>query len=361
MRVLHLETGRHLYGGAYQVLLLIKGLAGAGVKNILCAPKNSAIAREASPYAELALFDTAGELDPRMPLAFWQAVRLWRPHLVHAHSRRGADWWGGIIGGASRVPAVITRRVDNPEPPALARVKYGFYRRVIAISTAIAQVLQLEGIRAEKIRIIRSCIEPNRFAGPYGRQELLQDLGLPPKSRLIGTVAQLIPRKGHAQLIDVAPGIVARHPEAQFCFFGQGPLWNALAQRARHRGVSDHVHFFGFRRDMDKIFPRLELLVHPASLEGLGVCLLEAAAAGVPIVACRAGGIPEVVHHGVNGLLVPLGNLSELQAAVLWMLDHPEAAQHMGTNGRELVHRHFSPETMVRRYLSVYEEILEVS
>ncbi|WP_448383901.1 glycosyltransferase family 4 protein [Desulfosoma sp.] len=358
MRILHVETGRHLYGGAYQVLRLLKGLSALGVENILCAPKDSAIAREAAPYATLNMLSLSGELDPRLPMGLWRAVRRWKPHLLHVHSRRGADWWGGVVAARTQTPAVVTRRVDNPEHPLAARLKYGLYRRVIGISSAIVRVLQSEGIRAEKIRCVPSCIEPDRFQAPYDKRDLLRELGLPEGSRLIGTVAQLIARKGHERLIAVAPAICARHPDVYFCFFGRGPLRDRLQQIAEARKISQRIHFAGFRSDMDRIFPCLDLLVHPATLEGLGVCLLEAAAAGVPIVASKAGGIPEVVRHGLNGLLVDPHSPAELQSAVLWMLNHPEEARLMGAQGADLVRAHFSPQAMVQGNLRVYEEIL---
>ncbi len=358
MRILHVETGRHLYGGAYQVVLLLKGLAAHGVTNILCAPQDSAIAREAAPYAAIVPLAVSGELDPRLPMGLWHAVRRWKPQIVHVHSRRGADWWGGMTAAWTQTPAVVTRRVDNPENPLVARFKYRFYRRVISISSAIVQVLKSQGITQEKIRCVHSCIEPDRFEAPYAKGDLLRDLGLPESSRLIGTVAQLIPRKGHARLITVAPSICARHPDVHFGFFGRGPLRDRLERYANAHGVSHRIHFFGFRSDMDRIFPCLDLLVHPATLEGLGVCLLEAAAAGVPIVASKAGGIPEVVRHGLNGLLVDPESEDELRSAILWMLDHPEEARHMGRHGRDLVLSSFSRHAMVDGNLRVYKEIL---
>lgn len=361
MRIVHVETGRHLYGGAYQVLLLIKGLAALGVENILCAPKDSAIAREAAPYATLSLLSFSGELDPGLPVGLRRTLRHWKPHILHVHSRRGADWWGGVVAARTGIPAVVTRRVDNPEHPFAARLKYGFYRRVIGISSAIAHILKSEGIPEERIRCVPSCIEPDRFQAPHDKRDLLRDLGLPEGRRLIGTVAQLIARKGHERLIAVAPTLCARHPDVHFCFFGRGPLRDRLQRVAEARKVSHKILFAGFRSDMDRIFPCLDLLVHPATLEGLGVCLLEAAAAGVPIVASRVGGIPEVVRHGLNGLLVDPQSPEELLCAVLWMLDHPEEARRMGAHGRDWVRAHFSPQAMVRGNLRVYEEILRES
>jgi glycosyltransferase involved in cell wall biosynthesis len=110
---------------------------------------------------------------------------------------------------------------------------------------------------------------------------------------LVGVVAQLIERKGHRFLLDALPALIAARPNLQLVFFGKGPLAGLLQERIDGEGLADHVRLAGFRDDLTDLLPCLDLLVHPATMEGLGVSLLQASAAGVPIVASRAGGIPE--------------------------------------------------------------------
>jgi glycosyltransferase involved in cell wall biosynthesis len=131
-----------------------------------------------------------------------------------------------------------------------------------------------------------------------------------------------------------------------------------LRQRVAAAGLGDHVQFAGFRKDLPDLLPCLELLVHPALKEGLGVSLLQSASAGVPIVASDAGGMPEAVHHGFNGLLVPPGDAQALHAAVASLLRDRELARHMGLAGKKLMRTEFSVTAMVEGNLAVYSELL---
>jgi glycosyltransferase involved in cell wall biosynthesis len=171
-------------------------------------------------------------------------------------------------------------------------------------------------------------------------------------------IAQLIPRKGHQVLIDALPEVLAAAPHTRVLFFGQGPLREALEAHCAARDVAQHVVFAGFRTDLERVLPCLDLVVHPAFMEGLGVSLLQAASCGVAIVAARAGGIPEVVRHGESGLLVEPGDAGALAGAILALLQDPERRQALGRGGRALVERCFSLESMVAGNLAVYRVLL---
>jgi glycosyltransferase involved in cell wall biosynthesis len=126
----------------------------------------------------------------------------------------------------------------------------------------------------------------------------------------------------------------------------------------RDLGVGDKVIFAGFRDDLDRIMGCLDLLIHPALMEGLGVSLLQAAAAGVPIVGTRVGGIPEIVRDGVNGYLVSPADPHSITEASVRILSDFELARQMGINGNKLVEEHFSIDSMVRGNLEVYREMM---
>jgi glycosyltransferase involved in cell wall biosynthesis len=119
------------------------------------------------------------------------------------------------------------------------------------------------------------------------------------------------------------------------------------------------VIFAGFRRDIHRILPCLDLVVHPARMEGLGVSLLQAAACGVPIVASRAGGIPETVRHGENGLLINPGDKATLEAGVLALMREQDRRRRMGETGRRLVSECFSVPRMVAEYAAIYDQVLK--
>lgn len=359
MKVLHVEGGRHLHGGAFQVLNLVKGLAERGHHCLLACPLGSELAEAARPHADVREIEMLGDADVRIALRLLRLIRETRPDLLHLHSRIGADIWGGVAGRLAGLPVVHTRRVDNPEPRSLVALKYRLHHRVIAISEEIGRVLISGGLPARKLRVVRSAVDWERWSCPCDKQLAAKRLGVPANSLLIGVVAQLIPRKGHRYLLQALPDIVAQNPALRVIFFGRGPMEGKLRQMISAAGLDGVVQLAGFRDDLVELLACLDLLVHPATMEGLGVSLLQTASAGVPIVASRAGGIPEAVRDGENGILVPPGDVRALGNAVASLLADPERRRSLGERGRALMAGEFSVGTMVEGNLSVYRELLQ--
>ncbi len=359
MRVLHVEGGSRLYGGAQQVLYLLEGLARRGVDNLLACPRGSELAQRAAPFAEVHAMPMGGDMDLGIALRLARLIGARRPDLVHLHSRIGADVMGGLAARWEAVPAIHTRRVDNPESRLLAAAKYRLHRRVIAISEGIASVLRDVGLPEAKLRVVRSAVPVADWEQPCRRAAFLAALGLPAETLSIGVIAQLIPRKGHRVLLDALPALLPRHPTLQVIFFGQGPDEAALRRRISEDGLDGRVRLAGFRDDLPALLPCLDLVVHPALLEGLGVSLMQAAAAGRPIVASRTGGIPEVVRDEVNGLLVAPGDAAGLGAAIHRLLTDPSLRERLGTAGHELMLHEHGVDAMVDGNLAIYDEILE--
>lgn len=356
LTVLHVEAGRHLYGGALQVVYLLRGLQAEGVRNILVCPEGSAVAAAARETgAEVIETPMAGDADLGLVFRLRRIIRREWPDLVHLHSRRGADLWGGIAARLAGVPVILTRRVDNPEPRWWVGLKYRLYHRVVTISEGIRQVLIDEGLAPARVTCVHSAVDTDRYRpGCAERALLARELGLSGAGPVLAVVAQLIARKGHRYLLDALPGILEAVPQTQVVFFGRGPLEAALRTEVERAGLTEQVHFAGFRDDLERLLPCLDLVVHPAEMEGLGVSLLQAAACGLPIVAFPAGGIPEIVREGENGHLLPVGDVAGLQQRIIELLREPERMREMGRCGRALVAREFSIDSMVRGNLAVY-------
>jgi glycosyltransferase involved in cell wall biosynthesis len=358
MRILHVEGGRHLYGGAFQVLHLLRGLAARGHKNLLACPSGCALAEVAAPVAQVWELPMHGDADLLIAVRLRRLICATQPDLVHLHSRIGADVMGGLAARLSGVPVIHTRRVDNPEPRWLVALKYRLHDRVIAISEGIGQVLIREGLPETKLRIVRSAVDWRNYARPCHREMIANRLGVPADALLIGVIAQLIPRKGHRFLIAALPPLIATYPTLHVRFFGQGPLADELRRQIAEQGLTERIQLAGFRDDLIEILPCLDLVVHPVLMEGLGVSLLQAASAGVPIVASRAGGIPEAVREDENGRLVPPGDLGALREAIGVLLADPQRRHALGAGGQSLMAREFSVEAMVEGNLAVYRELV---
>ncbi|MCG6942430.1 MAG: glycosyltransferase [Thiohalocapsa sp.] len=358
MKILHVEGGAELYGGAKQVLYLLEGLAAQGIENHLACRSGCDLARQAAPFAAVHGMAMRGDLDFGLIGRLGRLMDACSPDLVHLHSRIGADVMGGIAARRRGLPVVHTRRVDNPEPRWLVAWKYRLHDRVVAISEGIARVLRAEGLPEHKLRVVRSAVAASRYDGPRDPMHCRDELDLAADTPAIGVIAQLIERKGHQVLLDALPRLLAVHPRLAVFFFGKGPLAGALQEQIDDRGLAARVRLMGFREDLAGLLSCLDIVVHPALMEGLGVSLLQAAAAGVPIVASAVGGIPEAVQDGVNGRLVPPGDPARLAAAVHELLRDPALRTRLGAGGRRLVRESFSVEGMVNGNLAVYRELL---
>jgi glycosyltransferase involved in cell wall biosynthesis len=357
LKVLHIEAGRHLYGGARQVGYLISGLKGRGVDNLLVCRPGHALTGLA-PVATILPTKLRGDLDITLASRLERLIREHAPDVVHVHSRRGADGAGGRAARAAGCPAVLTRRVESTEPAWWLRRKCAPYAAVVAISTAVAAEVEAAGVPRGKIRRIASVVDTRLFAAdPGARTRLLQQFGLPDDAQLAGCAAQLIPRKAQDFLLPLAARLVAAEPRFKLLFFGQGRTRRTLERRAARLGLGDSVRFAGFLPEWPLLLPGLDLLLHPARREGLGAVLLEAMSAQVPVVAAAAGGIVDVIDDGRDGCLVPPDDGDAWQAALLGLLGDPARRKALAAAGRRKVEKEFTIDLMTDRYLELYRDV----
>ena len=361
MRIMHLEFGQHLYGGAAQVRYLIKCLSDCGIENILVCPLNSEIAKVtcATEVVELSI---GGDLDLRLPIRLKNLISLYDPSVVHAHSRRGADTVGGWTSRFMGVPAVLTRRVDNREVAFWARFKYFPYHAIAAISSAVEkELLSHVGLPRSHVHKVPSAVDTERYSPVKNRTKLAEVAGLDPSAFIIGIVAQFIPRKGHAVLFKCLPELFSRFPQARLLCFGQGPLEGSLRKDLIARGLDSQVKFLGFRADLPDLIPELDLLVHPAKQEGLGVAIMEAMSSGVPVITSTAGGMTDLLEDQVHGLTFESEDKSGLLNAMVRLLSDSGLRMRFKTAGRKRVQDQFSVEKMTRRYVEIYNQVLRSS
>jgi glycosyltransferase involved in cell wall biosynthesis len=358
MRIVHVESGRHLYGGARQVAYLIEALAGRGLENALVCPPGHALTalRARAAVREVPM---GGDLDLGMLPRLRRAFTDLDPDIVHVHSRRGADFFGGRACERDGRAALLTRRVDNPEVRAWARFKYRPYRAIVAISRAVREELcGRGGLDPRRVATIASGVDAQAFR-PDGaaRARVLREFALADDAFVVGVVAQLIPRKGHELLLRCLPDLVRRVPRLYVLCCGRGPLRARLQRRVAAAGLTQRVRFVGFRADLALLLPGFDLLVHPAAHEGLGVAILEAMSCEVPVVATAVGGVVDAVGDGREGLLVPWGDAVALTAAVERLSGEEPTRRRMGAAGRIRVQREFSTARMADRYVELYRDV----
>lgn len=359
MKILHVETGRHFLGGPQQVIYLLDALKARGVDNILVCPPGSGIDSVARQHGiRVQNLFCAGDLDLPFAYRLTQFVRNEQPDLVHCHSRRGADVLGGLAAAFADVPAVVSRRVDNTEPALVAGLRYRPFRKVIAISDAIADELRACGIDDDRVVVIRSAVDAEALREVPDCMARRREFELPDDGFAIAAAGQLIPRKGYRYLLEALNGLRRDYPQVRLVLFGEGHLDTELRAQAAGLGLGDVVQFAGYRDDLDAFIGCFDLFVHPATGEGLGIAVLKACAAGLPVVACNAGGLPEVVLPGETGLLVPPEDAGALQAAISSLIDDGTLRARLGAAARERMQNEFSIATMADRHLELYGSLI---
>ena len=360
VKILHVETGRHFLGGPQQVIYLINALRDRGHDNILVCPPESGIdfaAREQGIRVQN-LF-CAGDLDLPFAYRLAQFLKTEKPDLVHCHSRRGADILGGLAAMFADIPAVVSRRVDNTELRIVAGLRYRPFQKVIAISDAIAAVLRDRGIEDDRLTVIRSAVDADAFSAAPDCASVREEFEIDDDTFAMAAAGQLIPRKGHRFLLQAVSELSLTHPKLRLVIFGEGFLNTQLREQAASLGLGDVVQFAGYRDDLDSFIGCFDLFVHPASAEGLGVAVLKAAAAGLAVVGCDAGGLPEAVAHEETGLLVAPGDADALREAIALLINDDALRSKLAAAGRERMQKEFSIDTMVDKHVALYESLIK--
>jgi glycosyltransferase involved in cell wall biosynthesis len=243
----------------------------------------------------------------------------------------------------------------------LRRLKYSCPDRIIAVSCAVREVLLRDGVEARKIAVVREGIDVERIErAPDRSQEVRQMLGIRAGERIAANVAALVAHKGQRYLVAAVPAIRAARPDARVVIFGEGELRGELEAQARELGLGDALLLAGFRppQEIPSILKAIDVFVLSSVEEGLGTSLFDAMAAGAPIVATRAGGIPEIVREGETGLLVPPRDPGALAEAVVRLLNDATLSRRLAEAAARFVHAEGTKERMVEETVRVYEELL---
>lgn len=230
---------------------------------------------------------------------------------------------------------------------------------VVCVSQAQAEKVRAAEVPEEKIVVIQNAVGEDAFLEPQievGAE--MVDWFITDPRWIIGAVGRLSPEKGFANLVEAAAIVIQRRPEAGFILFGEGPLRADLEKLIEKRSIKARFILAGFRSDVQRYLPNLDLGVMSSYTEGLPITLLEIGAAGVPTVATAVGGIPEVIEDGRTGFLVPPGDSNALAQRIVAMLDNDRQRAAMGLAARERVRNDFSFATTGPLYLEVFQRVL---
>jgi glycosyltransferase involved in cell wall biosynthesis len=229
---------------------------------------------------------------------------------------------------------------------------------IVANSSAVRdEVVGGEGADERKLRVIRNGVEIPPAVDAATRLALRTELGIPPGTLAVGTVANLLPGKGHDLLLEAVRRVASERADAQFFLVGDGYLRPALERRASELGIADRVRFVGSVLDATRLLPAFDIAAHASLAEGLPNAVLEAAAAGLPIVATAAGGTGEIIRDGETGLLAPTGDAAALALGIARLAGSSELRARLGEAARAHATAAFGMERFVREFADLYLEL----
>ena len=357
MRILHIDTERGWRGGERQALWLAAELRRLGHPSIVAARPGEPLAQRAvQADLEVAACAPRFEADPRAAMRLRRLVRNRRIELIHAHTAHALGL-AAIATIGSGVPVVAARRVDfHLRDNFGTRWKYGRAAAVIAISRAVADILAADGIGRAKIAIVPDGTDVHRRIAPASAATL-SALGVKQGAPLVIQVAQLVPHKDPLNFVRAVAAARERVPGIQALLVGEGELRMSIENTIRALGLTGVLHVAGYRNDADALLAASDVVVLSSREEGMGSVLLDALLLGKPIVATRAGGIPEVIEQGMSGLLAPVADSRALGENISKLLTNHELAQRLGTEARARAAA-FSVERMTERTLAVYARVI---
>ena len=309
-------------------------------------------------------------LNPKADLvALWKLIVLLQqeqPHLVHTHTSKA-----GVLGRLAARITGVPMIVHTPH----GHVFYGHFGSIFSwvflqIERALAWITDVlialtaaektehleRGVGcADQFAVIPSGIDIDRFKQTRMAGKVMPEwFDCPPEATVIGSVGWLTDIKGHRFLVDAVARLKQEHPHLHLVILGSGGQYDALLHQAHNAGISQSIHLVGHREDVELALAGMDGFVLPSLNEGMGRALIEAMAAGLPVIASQVGGIPALIEDEKNGLLVPAGDSLALAVAVRRILSDPPWARTLGQNAMQSIGSAYGVPAMVGAIESIY-------
>jgi glycosyltransferase involved in cell wall biosynthesis len=368
LRILQISSAQSLGGGERHLADLANGLAARGHDVYLALRQNSPLLPELQVglRENISTFPLRNSLDAKSARGLSRLVRKHKIEIVHAHMARDYPLAAYAARMNPDTRLIVTRHVLFPLN-RLHRITLARAARVVAVSKAVASRLQADGvISPDKISVVLNGIDTAEFEkarAEFNRQQFLARWELPEESLLVGTVGELSPLKGQEEIIRAAAQILRQVPQAHFIIAGIDHS-RGNAQRTRLENLiaelklRERVKLVGWLDDLPQLYCALDVFVSASHTESFGLAIAEAMASRVAVVATETEGARELIEAGATGLLVPIGNVSELAQSVLTLLKDKELRGHLGSAAQRVAAAELSLARMIDETEAVYRSEL---
>jgi glycosyltransferase involved in cell wall biosynthesis len=351
MNIMELVSGAGINGAVMHCLLLTRELVRRGHQVTIACRPGAWIGGQLADEPVAVVESELSRWPPRELRRLAAIARERRIDVLHSHMSR-AHFFGVLLRGWSGVPCVATAHSRH------VQLHWMFNDGVIAVSEATRRYHRTRNfVRRRRVEMIHNFADHQRFtvAGATARWSTRERLGIDQTAPLLGAIGAIVPQKGLVYLLEALSRVRAIVPDVRLLLVGDGPAGHAAALRAAAQdlGIDDAILHLERRTDVPELLAALDVFVSASLDENLPQSVLEAMAAGIPVVATAVGGVPECVSAEETGLLVPPADGRALAAAIVRLLDDPGARQRLGAAGRRRVQEYFAPETQVPRIEAV--------
>lgn len=359
--VLHVDSEKSWRGGQQQAAYLFERMHAMGYHTAMVSKPGSVMESycrgKGLPFYPVSM---RGELDMVAGVKIAALCRKQGFDILHLHSAHAlaTGLWAKLF--FRKIHLIAVRRVNSPiRKNRFSRFKYttAALDKIICISDGIKSVLLNDRLNPEKLVTIHSGIDLEKFDGIEVPQDFRKSIGIPQGHLVVGTVAALSAEKDYPTLLHAAEKILANRNNVTFCAVGDGPENELVRDLARDLNLESRFIFAGFRKDVGCFLKIFDIFVLASYKEGLGTSILDAQALGLPVVACRTGGVPEIVFDGENGYLVPPRDSDALAQAIADLIEHHEKRRAFGERGFETV-QNFSIDKTVHKNIELYKQLV---
>ena len=354
--IIHVDTGKTWRGGQQQAFYLHTNLYQSGYASVMVCKKNSVMSERCKtdnlPFMNLPL---SSEFDVYSAAKLASFTRRNNGKILHLHTAHALSI--GLITKFfyRKVKLIAVRRVDF-HIKKYSKIKYNnnFLDVLVCISKNISDVVISDGINPDKLRIIHSGIDIDWYKVQLSSPPAPLKFG---ENRfIIGTIAALADHKDYPTLLRAAKIVTDQRMDITFVACGDGEQKDKLMILHKELGLKNRFIFTGFQTDIKKYLHSFDIFVLSSKLEGLGTSVLDAMSAGKPIVACKSGGIPEMIKHGINGLLAEKENPQDLAEKLLRIIDDKELREKLAHQAQDDV-KEFSIQNTILKNIKIYNEL----
>lgn len=362
MNILHLSSESSWRGGEQQIAYLIEELDNLGIKPIVaCKPESKFEALCIEKGWDFHHLDMNSSLDFKSGLGLKKLCQKLSIDIIHAHSSHshGTTYLSYLLG--NKTPVVLTRRVDfELKSNFISKHKYTFpkIKKIVCVSDAIKEIVIKTTRQREKCITIYSAINHKKFEPYLGNDLLRKKYNITDEITLIGNTSAIAPHKDYYTFVDSAHYYVQNFDQkVKFFVIGKGELEKEIKDYVKKLQLEEYFIFTGFLNNIEEVLPSLDIFFISSKTEGLGTSVIDAFASKVPVVATKAGGIPELVRNLETGLVSDVKDFNNL-AENLFQVKKDKNLQDQLIKNAYTYSLQFNTKSMAEKYLKLYQEII---